>query len=352
MSRVVTPRKQRMPPASPLEIMMREYLRALAVQNYSEYTISNREFHLVSFIQWCQERGVADPVEVTRPILERYQRYLFLYRKKNGEPMSFRSQHSRLVPLRMWFRWMTRRNHLLHNPASELELPRLGQPLPRNILSAREVEQILQLCNIDDTIGLRDRAVMEVLYSTGMRRGEVVALKLYDLSFDRGVLLVRQGKGKKDRYVPIGERAIAWLEKYIREARPQLAAEPDDMTVFLTAQGEPFSRDHMTSNVKARIDAAKLGKTGACHIFRHTMATLMHENGADIRFIQEILGHVKLETTQIYTHVSIRTLQQVHAATHPGAMLEKGENPATKATTPDAEALLEMLAAEVEEDRE
>ena len=352
MSRVVTPRKQRMPPASPLEIMMREYLRALAVQNYSEYTISNREFHLVSFIQWCQERGVADPVEVTRPILERYQRYLFLYRKKNGEPMSFRSQHSRLVPLRMWFRWMTRRNHLLHNPASELELPRLGQLLPRNILSAREVEQILQLCNIDDTIGLRDRAVMEVLYSTGMRRGEVVALKLYDLSFDRGVLLVRQGKGKKDRYVPIGERAIAWLEKYIREARPQLAAEPDDMTVFLTAQGEPFSRDHMTSNVKARIDAAKLGKTGACHIFRHTMATLMHENGADIRFIQEILGHVKLETTQIYTHVSIRTLQQVHAATHPGAMLEKGENPATKATTPDAEALFQMLAAEVEEDRE
>ena len=352
MSRVVTSRKQRMPPASPLEIMMREYLRALAVQNYSEYTISNREFHLVSFIQWCQERGVADPVEVTRPILERYQRYLFLYRKKNGEPMSFRSQHSRLVPLRMWFRWMTRRNHLLHNPASELELPRLGQPLPRNILSAREVEQILQLCNIDDTIGLRDREVMEVLYSTGMRRGEVVALKLYDLSFDRGVLLVRQGKGKKDRYVPIGERAIAWLEKYIREARPQLAAEPDDMTVFLTAQGEPFSRDHMTSNVKARIDAAKLGKTGACHIFRHTMATLMHENGADIRFIQEILGHVKLETTQIYTHVSIRTLQQVHAATHPGAMLEKGENPATKATTPDAEALFEMLTAEVEEDRE
>ena len=331
-----------------------------------------------------RRRGIADPVEVTRPILERYQRYLFLYRKKNGEPMSFRSQHSRLVPLRMWFRWMTRRNHLLHNPASELELPRLGQPLPRNILSASEVEQILQLCDVADSIGLRDRAIIEVLYSTGIRRGEIVALKLYDLSLDRGVLLVRQGKGKKDRYVPIGERAIAWLEKYIREARPQLAIEPDDMTVFLTAQGEPFCLDHMTSNVKVRIDAAKLGKTGACHLFRHTMATLMHENGADIRFIQEILGHVKLETTQIYTHVAIRTLQQVHAATHPAAMLghedirtteiytqvairalqkihaathpaamlEHGENPSTKATSPDAEALFQMLAAEADEDRE
>jgi len=263
MSRVVTSRKQRMPPASPLEIMMREYLRALAVQNYSEYTISNREFHLVSFIQWCQERGVADPVEVTR-----HPRTLSAL----SVPLSEEERRADELPFAALapgspadvVRWMTRRNHLLHNPASELELPRLGQPLPRNILSAREVEQILQLCNIDDTIGLRDRAVMEVLYSTGMRRGEVVALKLYDLSFDRGVLLVRQGKGKKDRYVPIGERAIAWLEKYIREARPQLAAEPDDMTVFLTAQGEPFSRDHMTSNVKARIDAAKLGKTGAC----------------------------------------------------------------------------------------
>ena len=350
MARVVTPRKQKAPPAIPLEIMMRDYLQALAIQNYSEQTIGNREFLLRQFIQWCRERGIADPVEVTRPVLERYQRYLFLYRKKNGEPMSFRSQHSRLVPLRMWFRWMTRRNHLLHNPASELELPKLGQPLPKNIFSASEVEQILQLCDVADSIGLRDRAIIEVLYSTGIRRGEIVALKLYDLSLDRGVLLVRQGKGKKDRYVPIGERAIAWLEKYIREARPQLAIEPDDMTVFLTAQGEPFCLDHMTSNVKARIDAAKLGKTGACHLFRHTMATLMHENGADIRFIQEILGHVKLETTQIYTHVSIRALQQVHATTHPAAMLGHGEKPLLRHDKEAVEELHRMMATEAEDD--
>jgi integrase/recombinase XerD len=352
MSRTVTQRKKKAQPEIGLEIMMREYLNALLVQNYSVNTISNREFLIRQFIQWCMERGLAEPVEVTRPVLERYQRYLFLYRKKNGEPMSFRSQHSRLVPLRMWFRWLTRRNHLLHNPASELELPRLGQPLPKNILSANEVEQILQHCDVADPIGLRDRAIVEVLYSTGIRRMEIIALKLYDLSLDRGVVLVRQGKGKKDRYVPIGERAIAWLQKYIYEARPQLAMEPDDMTLFLTAQGEPFSRDHMTSNVKARIDAAKLGKTGACHLFRHTMATLMHENGADIRFIQEILGHVKLETTQIYTHVSIRTLQQVHATTHPAAHLRHNENVPRKAPDPEAEKLFQMLAEEAEDDKE
>ena len=137
-----------------------------------------------------------------------------------------------------------------------------------------------------------------------MRRLEVVRLKLFDLSLDRGLILVNQGKGKKDRYVPIGERAAAWLRKYIAEARPQLAIEPDDFTVFLTADGEPFSRDHLTYVVKERIDAAKSGKGGACHLLRHCMATHMHENGADIRFIQQILGHEDIKTTQIYTQVA------------------------------------------------
>ena len=211
----------------------------------------------------------------------------------------------------------------------------------------------MQLCEIEEPIGLRDRAILEVLYSTGLRRMEIIALKLYDLSLDRGLLLVRQGKGHKDRYVPIGERAIAWLEKYIREGRPLLAGwSQDGMTVFLTAQGEPFSRDHLSFAVKERVDAAQLGKTGSCHLFRHTMATLMHENGADIRHIQAMLGHEDIRTTEIYTQVAIRALQKIHAATHPAAMLEHGENPSTKATSPDAEALFQILAAEAEEDRE
>jgi integrase/recombinase XerD len=352
MARVTKTRKPETLPATQLEAMMRDHLQALAIQNYSAYTVKNRQAHIGFFLQWCKERGLTEPVEVTRPVLERYQRHLFHYRKKNGEPLSFRSQHSCLVPLRVWFRWMTRQNHILHNPASELELPRLGRALPKNIFSAQEVERIVQLCEIEEPIGLRDRAILEVLYSTGLRRMEIIALKLYDLSLDRGLLLVRQGKGHKDRYVPIGERAIAWLEKYIREGRPQLAIEPDDMTVFLTAQGEPFSRDHLSFAVKERVDAAQLGKTGSCHLFRHTMATLMHENGADIRHIQAMLGHEDIRTTEIYTQVAIRALQKIHAATHPAAMLEHGENPSTKATSPDAEALFQILAAEAEEDRE
>ena len=352
MARVTKTRKPEALPTTPLESMMRDHLHALAVQNYSAHTVRNRQVHIGFFIQWCKERGLSEPVEVTRPVLERYQRHLFHYRKKNGEPLSFRSQHSCLVPLRVWFRWMTRQNHILHNPASELELPRLGRSLPKNIFSAHEVERIMQVCEIEEPIGLRDRAILEVLYSTGLRRMETIALKLYDLSLDRGLILVRQGKGKKDRYVPIGERAIAWLEKYVRESRPQLAVEPDDMTVFLTAQGEPFSRDHLSYAVKERVDAAKLGKTGSCHLFRHTMATLMHEGGADIRHIQAMLGHEDIRTTEIYTQVAIRALQKIHAATHPAAMFERRETPATKATDADAETLFQMLAADDEDDRE
>ena len=341
--------KAQAPAKTPLEALMHEHLKALQVLNYSEYTVRGRAGHIQFFLDWLKERGVTEPAEVTRPVLERYQRHLFHYRKANGEPLSFRSQHARLVPLRVWFRWMTRQNHILHNPASEIELPRLGRALPKNIFSAAEVERIMMQPEIEEPIGLRDRALLEVLYSTGMRRLELVRLKLYDLSLDRGLILINQGKGHKDRYVPIGERAVLWLQKYIREGRPQLASEPDDMTVFLTAQGEPFSRDHLSFTVKERIEAAKLGKTGSCHLFRHTMATLMHENGADIRYIQQMLGHEDLKTTQIYTQVAIRTLQQIHAATHPA---ELHDAPQALRRTAEQAGLRASLQAEDEDDKE
>ena len=160
------------------------------------------------------------------------------------------------------------------------------------------------------------------------------------------------------RSVPIGERGAAWVQKYIREARPEIVAEPDDRTVFLTAQGEPFSRDHLTWTVRQRIVAADLGKAGACHLLRHTMATHMHENGADIRFIQQILGHEDIKTTQIYTHVALRALQQVYAATHPAALLEPGAAPRAAISPPlapdrpEAEELFDKLTTEADEDRE
>jgi len=350
MARVTQKRSVEPKPETPLEWFLREHLESLRVRGYSEFTVRNRQVHIGFFIQWAYEHGLREPIEVTRPVLERYQRYLFFYRKKNGEPLTFRSQHARLVPLRVWFKWLTRQNHILHNPASEIDLPRLGRTLPKNILSVQEIERVMAQPDIREPIGLRDRAILETIYATGLRRLEVVRLKLFDLQLDRGLIVVNQGKGKKDRYVPIGERATAWLQKYIREARPELAIEPDDLTVFRTADGEPFSRDHLTAEVRKHI--ASQGKPGACHLLRHCMATHMHENGADIRFIQQILGHEDIKTTQIYTQVALRTLQQVYAATHPAALLEPGptSNPATERH--GAEDLLAALERDAEEDGE
>ena len=233
---------------------------------------------------------------------------------------------------------MAREHYLLHNPASELELPRTGFRLPKAVLSIAEVEQVMQQPNVHDPLGLRDRAILETLYSTGMRRLELATLKLHDLDLERGTVFIRQGKGKKDRIIPIGERAAAWVAKYLEASRPSLAAAPDDGTVFLSNAGDAMTLDYLTQLVATHVDAAGIGKRGACHMFRHTMATLMLEGGADIRFIQAMLGHADLKTTQIYTHVSIRQFQEIHRATHP-AKLER-----------DRSALYRAVEAEEAED--
>jgi len=303
-----------------MAVFNEKFLEWMRVKNYSERTVENRQLYLNYFIQWAEDRGLTRPSEITKPILERYQRFLYHYRKADGNPLSFRSQSSRLVPVRAWFKWLTKNNHILYNPASELELPRLERRLPKHVLTIRESETVLAVPNIADPLGLRDRAILETLYSTGIRRMEVVNLKLYDMDVDRGTLMVRQGKGKKDRMVPIGKRAIDWINKYIVEVRPRLIIDPNDVTLFLTHLGEAFTTNRLTQLVREYIDAADIGKRGSCHLFRHTMATLMLENGADIRFIQAMLGHAKLETTQIYTQVSIRKLKEIHEATHPAKM--------------------------------
>jgi integrase/recombinase XerD len=322
MSRIVRKRKPQGPPESALAALMEKHLDALRIQNYSEYTIKGRRVHIRFFLDWCQERGITEPVDVTRTVLESYQRHVFHYRKKNGEPLGFRGQHDRLVPLRVWFRWMARQHHILHNPASELELPRTGFRLPKAVLTANEAEQIIQMTNVHTPLGLRDRAILETLYTTGMRRIELISLKLWDLDLERATVIIRQGKGKKDRVIPLGDRTALWVRKYLDEARPQLVSEPDDKTVFLSNAGEPLALDYLTEVVRSYVDDANVGKRGACHLFRHTMATLMLEGGADIRFIQAMLGHADLKTTQIYTHVAIRQLQEIHRATHP-AKLER-----------------------------
>ena len=305
------------------------YLEWMRIKNYSETTVAAREKLLGYLVDWLELRGITRPVDVTRPVLERYQRHLYHYRKKNGKPLSFASQLQRLVPVRGLFRWLARQNLILSNPASELDLPRREWRLPKTVLSATETEHVLESVSHHSPFWLRNRALLETFYSTGMRRIELVNLKLTDIDVERGTVLIRQGKGKRDRVVPIGERALGWIDRYLQELRAELVVPPDDGYLFLNESGQRFKPDHLSQLVRDIVDRAGIGKTGSCHLFRHTMATLMLENGADIRFIQAMLGHANILTTQIYTNVSIRKLQEIHAATHPTGRPEGAEDAVT-----------------------
>lgn len=306
---------------------MRQFLEWLRERNYSEMGIRNREANLRAFVAWCDERGVTRPQEVTRLVIERYQRYLFLYRKADGEPLTGRGQQIRLAPLRVWFRWMVRNHRILSNPAADMEMPRVEKRLPRHTLSAQEAEQILNVPDVTSALGIRDRAMLETLYSTGVRRAELVALEVDAIDYERGTLMVRQGKGMRDRMVPIGERALAWIRKYLDEVRPQLMLGDGNRALFLTRHGEALGVKEAGRMAGDYIRRSGLEKSGACHLFRHTMATLMLENGADVRFVQAMLGHADLKTTQIYTHVAIRALKEVHTATHPARLQRRDEVP-------------------------
>jgi integrase/recombinase XerD len=299
--------------------LVEEFCVDMAARGYSERTVGNRRFMLSYLAAWLAERGITRPAEVTRPVLESYQRWLFHYRKKNGDPLSFRSQSQRLLAVRAFFKWAARQRHVLHNPASEIELPRAERRLPRPALTAAEAELALARPDLADPIGVRDRAILEVFYSTGIRRAELAHLAVTDIDHERATLLVRQGKGRKDRMIPIGGRALSWVRRYLAEVRPKLAAGPDDGTLFLSAEGTALTLDRLTQLASGYVKASGVPKQGACHLFRHTMATLMLEGGADIRYIQAMLGHAELSTTQIYAQVSVRALQAIHAATHPAA---------------------------------
>ncbi len=306
---------------------MARYLEHGKVQGISKDTLKRRDSALRRFIAWCDERGIDDPKDVTKPLVDRYQRHLFYYRKSDGEPLSSGSQHVILSPIKGWFKWLTKENYLLYNPASEMTLPRKPKRLPRSLLSVEQVASILALPDVDTPEGLRDRAILETLYATGMRRAELCALKVDSIDHQRHTVFIRGGKGDKDRYVPLGQNAHDWTTLYLTDVRRLLVVDPAEHHLFLTDYGEPFNGSYLSAFVKRYVEKAGIKVTGSCHLFRHAMATHMLENGADVRFIQAMLGHEDLNTTQIYTQVSINKLSEIHRITHPGCMVgeHKGE---------------------------
>jgi len=294
-----------------------DHLAWLLAHGYSPATVRSRRFELAALCSFLGGLGIFDVADVSFSALESYQRHQFHHRKADGTPLSFRTQSHRLVAVKLLFSWLARQGRLAFDPAAGIELPKVERRLPESTLTAEEVEAVLAGPDVSTPLGLRDRAVLEVFYSSALRRSELIGLRISDMDGARGTVFVRHGKGGKDRYVPIGERALAWARRYVEEVRPSLAKYPDAGVLFLSASGEPLCAEWLSRTVRAYVKAGAPAKKGSCHLFRHTAATLMLDGGADVRYVAEYLGHDKLESTKIYTRVSVEKLRAVHRATHP-----------------------------------
>lgn len=301
-----------------LRQQMVAYLAHLVARQYSPRTVEGYQERLLPFIIWCEERGVLYAPQVSQMWLEGYQRSLAGYRRADGKRLAVNSQLNRLTTIRMLFRWLLKRHVILYNPADQLTLPKADRPLPAQVLSEAETLQVLQSPDAGTPLGLRNRAILELFWSTGIRRAELAGLRLSDVDAARGAVYVRNGKGGKARVVPVGQRALAWLARYLETVRPRLTQRYDSGHLFVSQRGTGLKPGTLTWLAgKSLRGRGGVDRPGACHLFRHSMATQMLENGADTRHIQAILGHEKLETTQVYTRVAIGHLQKVHEKTHP-----------------------------------
>jgi integrase/recombinase XerD len=334
------------PPDAPpgtLQELVPRFLQRLETRGYSAATAEMHRSALRQFLGWCAGLAYHDPALFTRARLEAYQLFLFHYRTpRGGRALAINTQLARLGCLRRFFAWLCRDGILPANPACDLDLPRKqARALPKS-LSPEEINRLLALPDTASPFGLRDRTILELFYSTGVRRTEMTRLEAGDYDPDARTLLVRRGKNGKSRLLPVGGHAAYWLDRYLAEARPLIAFLPAESSLFLSGYGTAFTPAYLGTWVAKQMKRVGIAKPGASHLFRHSCATHMHENGADIRQVQEMLGHARLDTTQIYTHVSIRALQEVHARCHP-----HGGWPEEVPASPPADTLTDCKTSEM-----
>ncbi|WP_027909156.1 site-specific tyrosine recombinase XerD [Pseudomonas sp. URMO17WK12:I4] len=257
---------------------------------------------------WLQARGV-ELQSVGREVLLDHLAW------RMNEGYKARSTARLISGMRGFYRFLLREGVIDIDPTLQVDMPQLGRPLPKS-LSEADVEALLAAPDLDDPIGLRDRAMLEVLYACGLRVSELVGLTLEQVNLRQGVLRVF-GKGSKERLVPMGEEAIGWVERYCREARPALLAGRSADVLFPSLRGEQMTRQTFWHRIKHHAQVAGIAKSLSPHTLRHAFATHLLNHGADLRVVQMLLGHSDLSTTQIYTHIARARLQALHAQHHP-----------------------------------
>jgi integrase/recombinase XerD len=282
---------------------------------FAQRTVPGYLAHARALLAWMHERGI-DLAQVRTGDLHAYQSDLLALRKSDGRPYSAGHQVNRLKALKSFFRFLYRRCALLTDPAARLEYPRVEKRLPRVLLTVEEARRIVEAPAGDAPQDLRDRAILETLYATGIRVTELANVTPFDVDTEERVLRVVLGKGRKDRVVPLTRSAAAAVERYLVEGRPQIAVS-GSRWLFLGHHGGHLQRGVLSRIVRRWAQAARIDKHVTCHTFRHSVATHLLKGHADIRHIQVLLGHGSLGTTERYTRVEISDLKDVIRRAHP-----------------------------------
>jgi integrase/recombinase XerD len=286
----------------------------------AEHTQKTYAALLAGFVNWAQAQGVKDWPQVTLPHLMSFlqqerTRALANQPKDSARRLSSESLYLEIAALRAFYRFATSEKLLAVNLAENLSLPKRWKRLPK-ALSGAEIGRLLTPETPDTPARLCDQAVLELAYASGLRLAELRQLRLEQLHLEAGFVNVI-GKGNKERVVPLGRKAVAALERYLAAGRPQLVRPRSPATVFLTKRGTPFAAVTLWLRIKQRVRRAGIGRNVTPHMLRHSFATHLLDNGADLRVIQELLGHASISTTEVYTHVAGSRLREVHQRFHP-----------------------------------
>jgi len=300
------------------------YLRHLKALGRSPYTIKGARYDLRDFVRFLQREGIYNLENLTTDVLEAYQEELAFRLTARGKLLSLRSQSQLLGVVKGFTRFLQDKDYLLHDPAERIRLPRKPRDLPKGILSIKEIKQLLNAPDTRTNQGCRNRIILEILYDTAVRRSELSNIKIADLDLDSGYIHIR-GKGNKDRVVPVSQRVCELVKNYILAVRPTFIQHEDSVYLILNRWGKKMDGNGIWSVVKRCAHLARVKKNVTTHTLRHTCATHMLRNGAPVRHLQEMLGHESLESTQLYTHITINDLKKIHAQYHPGERME--DNP-------------------------
>ena len=294
-----------------MNLFLKEYLNVLSLEkSLSENTISSYRSDLTTLIGYFESEGLTDFSQVDHKLINSF------FKELQEIGLSKTSAARYYSSVKGFFNYLFSNKYIKANPVEKVSPPKLSKTLP-SVLSVEEVDKILSTPDINDKLGLRDKGILEVLYACGLRVSELIELKISNLFFDEEIVRVF-GKGSKERLVPIGSSAVKWTNEYLTKSRPVLMKKSkSEGIVFLNIRGTKLSRMGIWKIVERYTKEAGIEKDVHPHTFRHSFATHLLEGGADLRAVQEMLGHADISTTQIYTHIDRDYIKQVHRDFHP-----------------------------------